>query len=151
MSLAHVFYNQVKNCRVIHPDGRVITFTEGKCITQSQRDIDYLNKLVADGDDYVYVDPKELTVDTEDLTVEGYKRKIAREAVEAYKKEQAALVGRESFSQQGELGMGTTATLVAIVESNGAASITQETAKASEAPAPTGAKVNILASKSPRH
>lgn len=140
MALAKVFKNRVPNCRISHPDGTIITFNNGKCITTLQRDIDYLNKVVADGDTYVYIDPEESEVDTEELTTEGMHAKLKREAVEEY----IAMMNAPKLSGSNEEGsrtginMGTSATVLNSVGSN------------SNAPAPVVEKaVDVMTDPTP--
>ena len=40
----HVFYNTVASCKMLTDTGRVISFVEGKYVTDQQEEIDYLNK-----------------------------------------------------------------------------------------------------------
>lgn len=124
MPLAKVFKNRVPNCKVFTPAGRQITFHNGKHITQIKQDIEYLEALVAGGDDYVFIDQNEYEIDTEDLTAEGMIKKLKREAVEEYLAAQAAASAQNSTSQQGGLGAGTSKTVTPqAVESNGSATV----------------------------
>jgi hypothetical protein len=120
MAMAKVFHNSVPNCKVIHPDGRQIIFANGKCITTLKVDIDYLESLVAAGDQFVSVDPDCLEIDTEELTEAGRIKKLQNEAVEAYKAQVAAASALNSSSAQatGVLPM-TSAQVVNAIESNG--------------------------------
>lgn len=119
MPIAKVFHNHVKNCQVSHPDGRVTTFNNGKHITTIEKDIEYLQSLVDANDDFVFVDPECLEVDTEELTPAGIINKLKREAVEEFLAAQAAASATESTSDQGRFNPGTSATLVNAVGSNG--------------------------------
>lgn len=124
MALAKVFKNRVPNCKVFTPAGRQITFHHGKHITQIQKDIEYLESLVAENDAYVFIDPNEYEIDTEDLTPEGMIKKLKREAVEEYLAAQAAASAQNSTSKQGELGAGTSKTVTPqAVDSNGPATV----------------------------
>lgn len=151
MSLAKVFKNRVPNCKVFTPAGRQITFHNGKHITQIEGDIKYLEEVVANGDAYVYIDPEEVEVDTEDLTPEGMVRKLKREAIEEYLAAQAAASALDSKSVQGDLGAGTSKTVSPVgVASNGAATVAPvKTVPVVEAETPavaeTGIKVSIPA------
>lgn len=126
MAMAKVFCNHVPNCKVFTPNGRQIMFINGKHITQFQPDIDYLQSLVDAGDDYVHVNQAELEVDTEELTVEGRIKKLKREAVEEYLATVAAASGVQPGTQQAALNPGSSADLIAAVQSNGAATVTQD-------------------------
>ncbi len=84
MALAKVFKNQLPNCKVLHPDGRLVVFFNGKHISTNQKDIDYLTQLSEEPGSYVFIDPEEHEIDTEDLTPAGRIAKLQREAVENY-------------------------------------------------------------------
>jgi len=145
MAMAKVFHNSVPNCKVIHPNGRQIIFANGKCITSIKVDIDYLESLVASGDQFISVDPNELEIDTEDLTEAGRIKKLQREAVEAYKAQVALASAQVSKSteNQGVLPM-TSAQVVNSLESNGAASTESKPASLEGI---AGAKVNLTPAK----
>lgn len=125
MAMAKVFKNRVPNCKVFHPNGRQITFIGGKHITQIEKDIKYLESLVAEGDPHVYIDPEEHEVDTEELTPEGRMAKIKREAIQEFLAEQARAANMVSNSVDKDkpqaLNAGTSATLVNAMESTSAA------------------------------
>lgn len=110
MAIAKVFKNRVLNCHVSTPEGRLITFVEGHHITTIQKDIDFLEKEIEEGNNpFLYVDPNELEVDTDELSEEGRIRKIKRQAIEEYLKQQEA--NKVSVSIQGEIGAGTSETV----------------------------------------
>ena len=90
---AKVFRNNLASTRLITPAGRLIIFTNHKCIAVKQEDMDYLDACAAnDNECGVFIDPNEYEVDTEDLTEEGRKEKIRREAITDYiASQQAAL------------------------------------------------------------
>ena len=147
MSLAKVFKNRVPNCKVFTPAGRQITFHNGKHITQIKGDIKYLEEVVANGDAYVYIDPAEVEVDTEELTPAGMVRKLKREAVEEYLATQAAASALNSVSEQKALGAGTSKTVSPIgIESNGAATVAPGKTATVEAETPAVAKTGIKVS-----
>jgi len=148
MAIAKVFHNSVPNCKVVHPNGRQIIFANGKHITTLKIDIDYLESLVAAGDQYVSVDPNELEVDTDELTPEGRIAKLQREAVEAYKAQVALASAQESKSDQnqGVLPM-TSAQIVNSIESNGAVPAAETKAVETAAPVTVGIKAGAVASK----
>lgn len=143
MAMAKVFHNSVPNCKVFHPNGRQITFANGKCITSIKLDIDYLELMVAEGDAYISIDPNEFEVDTDDLTEEGRVKKLQAEAVEAYKAQVALASKQESTSNQhqGVLPV-TSSMLINSVESNSNAPAPAPV----ETPAP-GVKVSTPATK----
>ena len=60
---------------------------------------------------YVYIDPKESEIDTEELTPEGKLEKIKREAIAEFLAAQAAAAGHNSSSEQKQLLPGTSATV----------------------------------------
>jgi len=137
-NIAKVFKNYVPNCKVFTPEGRQITFVNGSHITQIEKDIEYLQSCVDAGDQYVYIDPNEVEVNTEELTVEGRMAKLKREAVEEYLATVAAASAQNSISVQSDLGAGTSKDLVTSIASNGAATVVPATSsedKAVEAPA----------------
>lgn len=117
MAIAKVFKNRVLNCRVIHPDGRIIIFDNGSHITVLKKDIDYLQSLVDEGDAYVYIDHNEVEVDTEELSIEGRINKLKREAVEEFLAAQAVKADSTSDTST-ELKPGSSATLLNAIASN---------------------------------
>lgn len=158
-NIAKVFKNYVPNSKVVTPEGRIILFIGGKHITQIKKDIEYLTDLVEAGDKYVYIDPNEAEVDTEELTVEGRTAKIKREAIAEYLAQQARAAEHNSTSEQGELGAGTSSTLVNSLASNsgmkaasqnegGKVAATETVATVTPVePSASGVKVNLPASK----
>jgi hypothetical protein len=108
MAIAKVFKNRIQNARVFDETGRMIIFYNGKHITTIKRDIDFLQKMVDEGDAYVFVDPKEVEVDTEDLTDEGRIAKLKREAIAEFLASQKAAATHSSTSTEGKLNVGTT-------------------------------------------
>jgi predicted HicB family RNase H-like nuclease len=108
MAIAKVFKNRIHNARVFDETGRMIIFYNGKHITTIQRDIDFLQKMVDDNDAYVFVDPNEVEVDTEELTEEGRIAKLKREAIAEFLAAQAAAAKHSSTSTEGKLNVGTT-------------------------------------------
>lgn len=111
MAIAKVFKNQIQNCKVIHPDGRIILFFKGKHITTIKKDIDYLEELAQESGSYVFIDPEESEIDTEDMTEEGRIAKLKREAIEEYKAQQALAANHVSTSTQGALIPGDSKTV----------------------------------------
>lgn len=110
MAMAKVFKNRVLNCHVSTPEGRLITFVEGHHITTIQKDIDFLEKEIAEGNnDFLYVDPNELEVDTEELSEEGRINKIKRQAIEEYLRNQKA--SSNSHAVPSDVNPGTSATV----------------------------------------
>lgn len=110
MPIAHVFKNQIKNCKVITPEGRILTFFAGKHITTIEKDIEFLTAMSKEPGSYVSIDPKEPTIDTEDLTEEGRINRIKREAVAEFLEQQKRAANMISNSKPQELGAGTSAT-----------------------------------------
>lgn len=148
MAIAKVFKNHVANCRVSHPDGTIISFNHGKCITTHKKDIEYLQSLVDAGDTYVYVDPDEAEVDTEELSVEGRIAKLKREAIEEYKATLAnmpASLGDSAPVTGNTLGMGTSGTVLNSLESNSATTAPGSSAPAENASIGAGVKVSVPA------
>ena len=137
MAIAKIFKNRIPNARVFHPDGRMVTFVSGKCITTVEKDIKYLQSLVDEGDAYVYIDPKEAEIDTEEMTEEGRLAKLKREAIAEFLEAQKAAASHNSSSTQGGLNAGTSATLMKEVT----ADIQRVAAEAEEKK--SGVKVNI--------
>lgn len=115
MPIAKVFKNQIQNCKVVHPDGRIIVFFKGKHITTIQKDIDYLEEMAQEQGSYVYIDPEESEVDTEELTEEGRIAKLKREAIEEYKAQQALAATHSSTSTANDLTPGTSKTVMPVM------------------------------------
>lgn len=46
----HVFYNTITSCKMLTDSGRVISFVDGKYITDQQEEIDYLQRELAHPD-----------------------------------------------------------------------------------------------------
>lgn len=155
MALAKVFKNHVPNCKVFTPTGVQIVFHHGKCITQFKHEIEYLQSLVDAGDPYVYVDPEESEVDTDELTAEGRMAKLKREAVEEYLAKVTNTppsIGDTPEGAGNKLGMGTSATLLnAIASNSNAPKVAAPTAPAGEVKViETGIKVEAPAPAAPK-
>lgn len=146
-NIAKVFKNHVTNCKVFTPEGRQITFVNGSHITQIKKDIDYLQSCVDAGDQYIYIDPNEVEVNIEELTVEGRTAKLKREAVEEYLAAQAAASAHSSTSTQGGLGAGTSKDLVTSIASNGPATVAPVAEAQVEVPTSPAPQVNTAGIK----
>lgn len=82
---AKVYFHPEKSTRIISPAGRLTVFFNHKFVAIKQEDMDYLDACVANNNECgVYINPDEYEVDTEEMTEEGRKEKIRREAVEEY-------------------------------------------------------------------
>lgn len=153
MAIAKVFKNRVLNCNVSTPEGRIITFIEGHHITTNKKDIEFLEKEITEGNNsFLYVDPDNLEVDTDELSEEGRIAKIKRLAVEEYIKTNEA--NKVTTSTQGELNPGTSATVnptsIQSLSSAASDSVTKETNTASIVSQPANeAKVIVPGSLKP--
>lgn len=137
MAQAKQYFNRIPNCKVIHPDGRIITFYNFKHISTVKIDQDYLDELIQEPGSFVYIKEDEYEIDTDDFTEEGRIRKIKKEGIKEFLAQQERAAQMSSSSSSEGLKAATTADVTPAKASNSA----PEAAPASSA-AP--AKINVV-------
>lgn len=145
MPIVKVFKNHIKNCKVVTPTGRHLAFFNGKHLTSVEKDIEYLTEMSKEEGSYVYIDPKEPEIDTEELTEEGRIAKAKREAVEEFKKQQALAANHNSNSSPSPLNVATSKTVTPALASNSEApaGVVVSNEPSGEVVAPSGLKISL--------
>jgi hypothetical protein len=77
----HVFHSRTERCRMIHPDGTAINFSQFRHVTSTSKIIKYLNKEIKEGHPHIYINEDEKTIDGAKLAdpMEMLRQKIIRE------------------------------------------------------------------------
>ena len=118
MATLNLYKSSIPSCKVHMPNGKECNFIGGQYTTDIKEEIEFLDAQVAARHPHIYVAKDEPTVDSDKLSPLD---EIKKKAVAEYLAQQALQQETTSTTDK-NAGLGTTASAIASVKSNLAAS-----------------------------
>lgn len=118
MAILNLYFSSIPSCKTHMPNGKELNFIGGQFATDEEEEIEFLDAQVKARHPHIYVKKDAATIDSNKLSPLD---EIKKKAVEEYLAQQALQQTTESVTDK-NAGLGTTASAIASVKSNLAAS-----------------------------